>query len=64
MGWARALKKEVIIVKRKGSEAPKSDYKNDTYHEYDDNARSTHLAQVVRENVIEVLEKNYGLIKK
>ena len=64
MGWARALKKEVIIVKRKGSEAPKSDYKNDTYHEYDDNARSTDLAQVVRENVIEVLEKNYGLIKK
>jgi nucleoside 2-deoxyribosyltransferase len=64
MGWARALKKEVIIVKRKGSEDPKSDYKNDTYHEYDDNARSTDLARVVRENIIEVLEKNYGLIKK
>jgi hypothetical protein len=63
MGWARALKKEVIIVKRKGSEAPKSDYKNDTYHEYDDNARSIDLARMVRENIIEVLEKNYGLIK-
>ncbi len=64
MGWARALKKEVIIIKRKGSEKPKSDYINDTYHEYDDCARSTDLARVVRENIIEVLKKNYGLIKK
>lgn len=64
MGWARALKKDVIIVKRKGSVEPKSDYKNDTYHEYDDSARSTDLARVIRENIVEVLEKNYGLIKK
>lgn len=64
MGWARALKKDVIIVRRKGSVEPKSDYKNDTYHEYDDNARSIDLARVIRENIVEVLEKNYGLIKK
>jgi len=64
MGWARALKKDVIIVRRKGSVEPKSDYKNDTYHEYDDSARSTDLARIISENIIEVLEKNYGLIKK
>lgn len=64
MGWARALKKDVIIVKRKGSKEPKSDYKNDTYHEYNDKARSVDLARVIRENIIEVLEKNYGLLKK
>ena len=59
----KILKKEVIIVRRKGSVEPKSDYKNDTYHEYDDNARSIDLARVIKENVIEILEKNYGLIK-
>lgn len=64
MGWARALKKDVIIVRRKGSVEPKSDYKNDTYHEYDDSARSIDLARVISENIVEVLEKNYGLIKK
>lgn len=64
MGWARALQKKVIIVRRKDSDKPKSDYLNDTYHDYDDNARSTDLAHVIRENIIEVLEKNYGLIKK
>lgn len=64
MGWARALHKDVIIVRRKGSEGPKSDYKNDTYHDYDDNARSTDLARVIRENIVEVLGKNFGLIKK
>lgn len=63
MGWARALKKEVIIVKRKDSSKPKSDYQNDTYHDYNDAARSTDLARVIRENIVEVLEKNYGLIK-
>ena len=64
MGWARALHKDVIIVRRKGSVEPKSDYKNDTYHDYDDNARSIDLARVIRENIVEVLGKNYGLIKK
>ena len=64
MGWARALDKQVIIVRRKGSPEPKSDYKNDAYHEYDDSCRATSLAEVIEENVLEVLEKNYGLIKR
>ena len=64
MGWARALQKEVVVVIRKGSEKPKSDYQNDTYHDYDDNARSTDLARVIKDNIVEVLKKNYGLIKK
>ena len=64
MGWARALKKDVIIVKRKNSDTPKSDYVNDTYHDYNDSARSVDLAKIIRENIIEVLEKNYGLIKR
>ena len=65
MGWARALEnKQVIIVRRKGSESPKSDYKNDTYHDYDDTCRATSLSAVIEDNILEVLEKNYGLIKR
>lgn len=65
MGWARALEdKQVIIVRRKDSPEPKSDYKNDTYHEYDDSCRSTSLAEIIEDNILEVLEKNYGLIKR
>ncbi|MCQ2295052.1 MAG: hypothetical protein MJZ67_05305 [Bacteroidales bacterium] len=65
MGWARALEdKQVILVKKSGSENPKSDYQNDTYHEYDDNCRSTSLSKVIEDNILEILEKNYGLIKR
>lgn len=65
MGWARALEdKQVIIVRRKDSPEPKSDYKNDTYHDYDDTCRSTSLSKVIEDNILEVLEKNYGLIKR
>ena len=65
MGWARALEdKQVVIVRRKGSPAPKSDYKNDTYHEYDDTCRATSLSEVIEDNILEILEKNYGLIKR
>lgn len=65
MGWARALEdKQVVIVKRKGSPEPKSDYKNDTYHEYDDTCRAISLSKLIEENVLEILEKNYGLIKR
>ena len=65
MGWARALEdKQVIIVRRKDSPEPKSDYKNDTYHVYDDSCRATSLAKVIEDNILEVLEKNYGLIKR
>lgn len=65
MGWARALEdKQVVIVRRKGSQEPKSDYKNDTYHEYDDACRSISLSKVIEDNILEILEKNYGLIKR
>jgi nucleoside 2-deoxyribosyltransferase len=62
MGWARALNKQVIIVLKKDSSKPKSDYANDTYHVYDDKARAISLGKVIRENLIEILTKNYGLI--
>lgn len=64
MGWARALNKDVVIVRRKGSEKPKSDYQNDTYHEYDDKARSISLGRVIKENLLEILEKNFGLVRR
>ena len=64
MGWARALKKKVIIVRRKGTEKPKSDYVNDTYHEYNDSARQTSLKKIIKENIIEELNKGYGLISE
>lgn len=62
MGWARALNKRVIIVLRENSTQPKSDYANDTYHTYNDSARSVSLGKVVRENILEELSKNFGLI--
>lgn len=62
MGWARALNKQVIIVLKKGTTKPKSDYANDTYHTYNDNARAISLGKVIRENLIEELSKNFGLI--
>ncbi len=62
MGWARALDKKVVIVKRKNSNPVKSDIQNDTYHEYDDTCRSISLSKVIMENIIEILRNNYGLI--
>lgn len=61
MGWARALKKSVIVILKKDSERPKSDYQNDTYHEYDDNCRSISLGKVIYDNIIKVLKDNYSL---
>lgn len=63
LGWARALDKKVILIKKKNSPEPKSDYRNDTYHEYDDNCRSISLKEVINDNILDILEKNYGLIK-
>lgn len=62
MGWARALDKKVVIVKRKNCSPVKSDIQNDTYHEYDDTCRSVSLCKIIRENIIEILKNNYGLI--
>lgn len=63
-GWARALKKHVVLVKEKDSESPKSDYKNDTYHEYDNSARSVTLSHKIRINILQILTQNFGLIIK
>lgn len=64
MGWARALDKKVVVVKRKNCGPVKSDIQNDTYHEYDDACRSISLSKIIRENIIEILKNNYGLITK
>lgn len=64
MGWARALEKKVVIVKRKNSEPTKSDIQNDTWHEYDDSCRSISLGKIVKDNIIEILKNNYGLISE
>lgn len=62
MGWARALDKKVIIVKRKNSKPTKSDIQNDTWHEYDDSCRGTSLSRIAKENIVEILRNNYGLV--
>lgn len=62
MGWARALEKKVVIVKREHSEPTKSDIQNDTWHEYDDSCRSISLGKIAKDNIIEILRNNYGLV--
>lgn len=62
MGWARALEKKVVIVKRENSEPIKSDIQNDTWHEYDDSFRSISLGKIVKDNIVEILRNNYGLV--
>lgn len=64
MGWARALEKKVVIIKRKNSEPTKSDIQNDTWHEYDDSCRSISLGKIAKDNIIEILKNNYGLISE
>ena len=63
-GWARALGKEVILIRRKGSTPPRSDYQNDIYHEYDDTMRSTSLKEIVHNNIVAILQEKFGLIAK
>ena len=64
MGWARALDKKVVVVKRKNCMPVKSDIQNDTYHEYDDACRSVSLSKIIRDNIIEILKNNYGIISE
>lgn len=61
-GWARALEKEVVLIRRKGSIPPKSDYQNDIYHEYDDTMRVTSLKNIIYTNIVAILKDKFGLI--
>ena len=64
LGWARALGKKVVIVKREGSAPTKSDIQNDTWHEYNDSYRTVSLSKIIEENILESLKTNYGLVTK
>ena len=60
-GWARALKKPTLLFREESSDSPKSDYANDTYHTYNDKYRSKSLSEIARKNILEILNKNYGI---
>lgn len=60
-GWARALKKPTLLFREKSSAPPKSDYVNDTYHIYNNEYRSNSLSEIARKNILEILNKNYGI---
>ena len=64
LGWARALGKKVVIVKRERSAPTKSDIQNDTWHEYNDSYRTVSLSKIIEENILEILKTNYGLVTK
>jgi len=61
-GWARALNKHVVLVRKNDSEKPKSDYSNDTYHTYKNVARVKTLSKIIEDNMLEILKQNFGLI--
>lgn len=61
-GWARALEKEVVLIRKRGSTPPKSDYQNDIYHEYDDSMRATSLQDIIYTNIVAILKDKFGLI--
>ena len=61
-GWARALEKEVVLIRKRGSMPPKSDYQNDIYHEYDDSMRATSLQNIIYTNIVAILKDKFGLI--
>ena len=60
-GWARALKKPTLLFREKSSASPKSDYANDTYHNYEKSCLNISLSEIARKNILEILNKNYGI---
>ena len=62
MGWARALKKHVVILKEEQSEEPKSDYKMDYYETYKKDASIT-LYDAIEKSVIKILTEHYGVVE-
>lgn len=60
MGWARALKIPVIIIKEESAEEPKSDYRNDVYFTYKKDALEATLKKLIKTHIIAVLNNHYG----
>ena len=60
MGWARALKKHVVILKEESAESPKLDYMLDNYATYKKTALVT-LEDAIENNIKAILSKNYGI---
>ena len=60
MGWARALKKHVVILKEESSEKPKSDYLLDNYATFKKDAYIT-LEEAIEKNIKAILKKHYSI---
>lgn len=60
MGWARALKKHVVILKEESSEGPKSDYLLDNYATFQKDAYIT-LEDAIEKNIKAILRKHYSI---
>lgn len=60
MGWARALKKYVVILKEENAEGPKSDYGMDFYSTFKKDAYIT-LEEAIDKNLKAILKKYYSI---
>lgn len=60
MGWARALKKHVVILKEESAEGPKSDYLLDYYATFKKDAYIT-LEEAVEKNIKAILKNHYSI---
>lgn len=60
MGWARALKKHVVILKEENAEKPKSDYLLDFYSTFNEKASIT-LEEAIEKNIKKILKDYYSI---
>ena len=60
MGWARALKKHVVILKEENAEGPKSDYLLNHYSVFKKDAYIT-LEEAIEKNIKAILKKYYSV---
>ena len=60
MGWARARKKHVVILKEENAEKPKSDYLLDFYSTFKEKAYIT-LEEAVEKNLKKILKDCYSI---
>ena len=61
MGWARALKKHVVVLKEESAEGPKSDYGMDFYSTFKKEAYIT-LEEAIEKNLKAILKKHYSIV--